>query len=123
MVCGTGIDLWRQQRDDGSIYLSEARYLKDGVLHGYEWWMNEDQRTVHGEMHYNGRGFHGIWREWNNQGRLRRGFPQYYVNHQKVTKKRYLKACETDPTLPPFRSEDNDPAREFPPEIAKELQF
>jgi len=122
MVHGTGIDLWRQHRGDGSVYLSEARYVVKGIVHGFDWWINEDQTTVHIERCFNDQGLHGIWREWNDRGRLRRGFPQYYINNEKVSKRKYMKACEIYPTLPRFCVEDNEPARVFPPEIARSLQ-
>ncbi len=45
---GTGVDLWRQKKNwgNGCTYLSEARYIKDGKWHGFEWWLNEDQKSV-----------------------------------------------------------------------------
>ncbi len=121
MVRGTGIDLWRCQREDGSVYLSEVLYSRDGVSDGFAWLINEDQRTLCMERHFGLGGYHGIFRVWNSKGRLSRGYPQYYVHHEKVTKRKYVKACETDATLPRYRSEDNEPARSFPPDIAKEL--
>lgn len=123
MTHGTGLDLWREQREDGSVYLSEVRSCKDGHCHGFGWDINEDQESVHKELHFSSSGlWHGICREWNARGRLCRGYPQYYVNNKKVTKRQYLLACKDDPTLPPFRVEDNSPSRVFPPEIAKHLR-
>ena len=122
MVQGTGIGLWRDQREDGSVYLAEAHFVKDGCIRGFEWFINEDQRTVYIERSFNESGVHGIWREWNERGRLSRGFPQYYVDNEKVTRRQYLRACKTDRTMPPFRDAENDPARVFPREIAKELR-
>jgi antitoxin component YwqK of YwqJK toxin-antitoxin module len=121
MVHGTGIDLWRWVRPDGSISLSEVRYYKDGHRHGFEWWINWDQQQVSEEQHFREGEPHGIHRDWNVRDRLSRGFPKYYVNGRKVTKRQYLAACKTDATLPPFRVEENDPARTFPPEIQREL--
>ena len=118
---GMGVDLWRCQRDDGSVYLSESRYLKNGFVCGFEWFINEDQKRVDSECHWNGKGLHGICRGWNDHGRLRRGFPQYYVNNTKVTKRQYFKAYEADPALPPFRVEDNMPVRVLPPEVKRSL--
>src|SRR5215212_1903948 len=46
MEYGTGLDLWWQYREDGSAYLSEARYVKDGDRHGFEWWIDWDQTSV-----------------------------------------------------------------------------
>lgn len=122
MVRGTGIDLWRQRREDGSICLSEVLHLNGGHRHGFEWWLNEDQRTVYIERHWRESMWHGIYREWNEAGRLRRGFPQYFVSGAQVTKRQYLKACASDPTLPPFRQQDNSPSRAFPPKVVKHLR-
>jgi antitoxin component YwqK of YwqJK toxin-antitoxin module len=121
MVRGTGIDLWRWVRPDGSIALSEVRYYKDGERHGFEWWIIWDQRNVSEEQHFLEGQPHGIHRDWNLRGRLRRGFPKYYVNGQRVTKRQYLAACKRDATLLPFRAAENEPARTFPPEIQREL--
>jgi hypothetical protein len=116
---GTGVDLWRQKNDfgNGLQYLSEARYLRDGKFHGFEWWINEDQRSVWQERHFKFDKLHGIERDWNSEGRLRRGFPRYWVEGVRVAKRQYLRACIKDPSLPRFLDSDNRPVREFPPEI------
>ena len=126
MMQGTGIDLWRGVRDDdeqaeGPFYLAEAHYEKDGHLHGFTWWLNEDQKTVFCEEHYFDKMRHGIFRQWNVKGRLCRSYPQYYVKNEKVDKRKYLRACRDDESLPGFVESDNKPARVFPPEIQKHL--
>jgi antitoxin component YwqK of YwqJK toxin-antitoxin module len=121
LVHGTGIDLWWGEREDESICLAEVHHMKDGSPHGFEWWVNDDQRSVWQERHWKERTLHGIERVWNLQGRLRRGYPRYWVDGQKVTKRQYLRACKTDEALPPFRAEENAPERTFPPEIRTEL--
>ncbi|MDI1475132.1 hypothetical protein [Polyangium sp. y55x31] len=121
MVRGTGIDLWWQLRSDGTRHLSEARYLRDGHREGFEWWIEEDERRVYEESHFRKGLLHGIERQWNRKERLRRGYPKYWVNGKQVSKRAYLAACKRDPTLPPFREEDNAPERQFPPEIVKVL--
>jgi hypothetical protein len=118
---GTGIDLWWQDWPDGSVYLAEVHYMQNGQAHGFEWWLNEDQRTVHTERRWLHGNQHGIEREWNARGRLSRGYPRYWVNGERVTKRQYLKAAAPDPSLPPFRPKENDPQRTFPAEIAKHL--
>lgn len=123
MKRGTGIDLWRDQREDGSPYLAEAVYWKDGHWAGFQWFINEDQRTVYIERCWLNGQLHGVYREWDSRGRLDRGYPQYFVAGKQVTKRDYVKACAADPTLRPFREEDNEPARTFPPEIARHLGF
>lgn len=121
MEHGTGIDLWRSGCGGEQPALSEVRYYRDGQRHGFEWWLNGDQRSVYEEGHYANGQPHGILRQWNSQGRLRRGYPQYYVNGERVTKRQYLRASQRDPSLPRFSPEDNLPARTFPPEVAQHL--
>ncbi|MDI1451487.1 hypothetical protein [Polyangium sp. 6x1] len=121
MVRGTGIDFWWQLRGDGARYLSEVRYLRDGHREGFEWWLEDDERRVYEESHFRKGLLHGIERQWNRNGKLRRGYPKYWVNGKQVSKRAYLAACKRDPTLPPFRESDNAPERQFPPEIVKEL--
>jgi hypothetical protein len=118
MKHGTGIDLWWcESFETGLPYLSEARYLKDGKWHGFEWWLNEDQKSVGHERHFWNNQMHGIERTWSWHGRLRRGYPRYWVHDVRVTKRQYLRACVQDPTLPSFRETDNRPQRKFPPEV------
>lgn len=124
MEHGTGIDLWWNQRSTGrSWYLSEVLYCKEGMPNGFEWWIDEDQRSVYIEQHWRIGQFHGIAREWNLSGRLHRGFPAYFIDGKRVTKRQYLRASQADPSLPPFRPKDNRPARQFSPEIAQHLRF
>jgi antitoxin component YwqK of YwqJK toxin-antitoxin module len=107
---GTGIDLWYSAKG----VISEERYLKDGERQGYERWWNGDNKTIYREQHFQNGREHGICREWNQKGSLRRGFPQYYVNGEKVMKAKYLKACIQDKTLPKFQEIDNCNYREIP---------
>lgn len=121
MIRGTGVDLWRQPRDRGKPYLSEVLYLKNGRPHGFEWWLEEDQKRVFIERHWKDGELHGIEREWNGERHLSRGYPKYHVAGKQVTKRQYLKAGSLDSTLPPFRLQDNKPGRRFPSEIEKHL--
>jgi hypothetical protein len=118
MKHGTGLDLWWQVGfENGKPYLSEARYVKGGKWNGFEWWLNEDQKSVWEESHFRDDRLHGIQRSWNCHGHLCRGYPRYWVNDVRVTKRQYLRACAKDPTLPRFREADNRPQRKFPPEV------
>ena len=119
MKHGTGVDLWRARSGwgHGAPYLSEARYIQDGKWHGFEWWLNEDQRSVWQERHFQFDQLHGIERQWNSTGELKRGFPRYWLHGARATKRQYVRACASDETLPPFRLSDNRPRRRFPLEI------
>jgi hypothetical protein len=119
MKHGTGLDLWRQKMNwgTGRVFLAEARFIKEGKWHGFEWWLNEDQKSVHDEHHFWENLQHGVQRSWNNKDRLRRGYPRYWVNNKQITKREYLRASANDPNLPPFRESDNRPRRKFPPEV------
>jgi len=112
LVRGVGLDLWC---DTWSKTLSEERYWSDEGKVGYKRQWNEDEATIWQEYFVlQGTGYHGVWREWNAKGRLRRGFPRYFVSDGKVTRRQYLRACKSDPTLRPYRPEDDDPNRELP---------
>jgi antitoxin component YwqK of YwqJK toxin-antitoxin module len=82
MKHGTGADLWYAY--EGCV--AEERYYQDGKLHGYERWWDVDNKTIHQESHFCMNLQHGILREWNSQGKLCRGFPQYFIQGRKVTR-------------------------------------
>lgn len=115
MVDGVGLDLWCDTRTGR---LSEDTYFPGvGELgHQREW--NNDEKTVWEEGFWlSGKGWHGIQRKWNQKtGRLRRGYPQYFVCGEKITKRQYIQACKTDSSLPPYRLEDDAPFRQLPAE-------
>lgn len=118
-VHGTGFDIWRHEREDGSTVISEIHSIQDGVPHGYEWWLTMEQHSVWHERHWQQGTVHGIERLWNTKGHLQRGYPKFWIQDQAVSKRIYLKAAEQDHTLPAFRVEDNRPQRQFPAEIEK----
>lgn len=119
MKRGTGLDLWRCKKDwgDKRVFLAEARFLRNGKWHGFEWWLNEDQKSVHDEQHFWENLQHGIERSWNSNNRLRRGYPRYWIKGKQVTKRDYIRACADDLSLPPFDESDNRPRRKFPPQV------
>lgn len=111
---GVGLDLWCCNLEHT---LSEEQYdPAEGEL-GYRRHWNEDEKTIFEEYffmsHY---AYHGIWRQWNEKGRLRRGFPRYFVRGNQVTRRVYLKDCANDPTLIPYRKSDDSPKRILPQE-------
>lgn len=123
MINGTGVDLWwgetwaRPRRP----YVQEVHFTANGQPHGYEWWLNEDQRSIHRERHWSRGQCHGVEREWNATGTLRRGFPKYFVHGEPVTRAAYLRACATDPSLPALKPKDNRPERSFPAIVSRRL--
>ena len=116
-VRGTGFDIWRFERDDGSIGISEIFSVQDSALQGYEWWLREDQRSVWHERHWQKGQLHGIERMWNDNGKFKRGYPKYWIQGKVVTKRAYLRAAEKDKTLPVYGEKDNRPQRRFPDEL------
>jgi antitoxin component YwqK of YwqJK toxin-antitoxin module len=108
MVRGTGIDRW--YADSG--VLTEERHYVNGQRHGYErWYYCGCEGQLFEEGYYWEGESHGILRQWNDKGRLGRGFPKYFVKGQSVTKRQYLARAKQDTTLPPFQVEDNQPYR------------
>jgi hypothetical protein len=96
--------------------------MKDGNPLGFEWWLNEDGKTISHERHWREGQWHGIERQWNGQGRLRRGYPRYWLGNERVSRAQYLRACGHDASLPKFRKAENLPRRSFPNEIRKALR-
>lgn len=117
LVHGTGYDIWRYEREDGSTGISEIHSLQDNLPHGFEWWLKADQHSVWHERHWQLGQIHGIERIWNDKGRLKREYPKYWIQNQTTGKRDYLKAAEQDKTLPKYRKKDDLPQRRFPNEI------
>jgi len=115
---GAGTEFQWDERTDGTVYPTLARYMLNGHLHGFDWSINEDGILLD-EDHWMDGGWHGIAREWNAKGRLRRGYPCYYLHGKRVNKRQYQRACASDSSLPKFRRVDNESKRKFPPEAAK----
>ncbi|MDA0161270.1 hypothetical protein OM076_13415 [Solirubrobacter ginsenosidimutans] len=118
MRAGTGWDLWRGQRDDGSPYLAEARAIVRGKRHGPEWLIDENQQTVHRESRFAAGLEHGILREWNAERRLRTGYPRFFLFDQEVERDAYEQARTVDFELPAYDEQDDFPARRFPSVVA-----
>lgn len=112
MVNGCGLSLWC---DNCTGAFAEETYFPREGERGYKRMWNDDEKTVREEEVW-GPGRGSILRQWDARERLRRGFPQFFLGGEKVTKRQYLRACEDEPTLPPYRPEDDDPHRELPAE-------
>jgi hypothetical protein len=109
---GTGLDVWRDRRRDGRVYVSEIRTLRRGLRHGFEWWLFG--RRLFSEAHYVEGKRHGIERSWSAAGTLERGYPRYWIRDVRVSRRRYLAARAADPNLPPYRARDGSGRRRLP---------
>lgn len=114
---GTGYDIWRQENEDGKIYVTEIHTLKDGLPHGYEWWFASEKKDLFHERHWQSGKLHGIERVWNHIGKLKRGYPKFFISDQLVSKQKYIKATFADGSLPKYFNEDNSPYRKLPLEL------
>lgn len=123
MQHGTGTDLWWQvsEEDPEIVTLTEVMPLVAGCPHGVQWWLHEGRLTL--EVCWREGARHGVERCWNLRGRLRRGWPKYWIQDAQVDRRRYLRAAAKDPSLPPARREDDAPDRVFPEEIQAALRF
>ncbi|MBI5354545.1 MAG: hypothetical protein HZB50_18040 [Chloroflexi bacterium] len=114
---GTGLDIWRQEDERKGVFVSEVHSLQDGVPHGYEWWFASSQHDLMHESHWQRGKLHGIERVWNRKGKLRRGYPKFFIEDQVVSKQKYVKMALLDTTLPILQEKDNLPYRNMPSEI------
>ncbi len=121
LVHGTGYDIWRWEWWEGFAPVSEVHSMRDGNPHGYEWWLDADQRSVHHERHWYEGKPHGVERMWNSEKKLRRGYPKYWIHGDPVTKRQYLSAAKLDKSLPRFLKKENSCRRRFPQIIRKTL--
>ena len=117
---GTGFDIWRNLREDGTPYVAEIQTYRDGFFDGFTWWFNED-RSVWWEWHWRQGAQHGIERQWNDHERLARGWPKYWIDGNQVDKRRYVRAVRRDSSLPPFRDADQAPLRALPRDLQELL--
>lgn len=113
MKNGVGLDLWCDE--DGN--LSEELYWPRENELGFKRLWNEGNTSVRLEESWLADfGWHGILRKWNGNGRLCRGFPQFYVRGQRLTKRRYLLLWKSDKAIPPYLPEHDQPSRMLPQE-------
>ncbi|HEY5788282.1 MAG TPA: hypothetical protein VIT65_26290 [Microlunatus sp.] len=118
---GTGVDLWRAERPDGSVYLVEARYMVSGERHGFEWVVAEDQEALVREGRFAAGVEHGIFREWDDSA-LNPSFPIFYLLGRAVGRDEYGRARRIDPGLPDYRAADDRPERAWPVSVGAQLR-
>lgn len=105
---GTGVDYWC----DDAGELAEEHPMVDGKPSGWErWWSG--RRSVYIETKWLRGEMHGISREWRD-GKLERGYPRFFIRNARVSKRKYVAAARSDPTLPPYDPRDDRPARALP---------
>jgi hypothetical protein len=120
---GTGIDFWWLEtfRKPRRLFVAEVHFMFKGRPHGYEWWLNDDERSVWSESHWANGELHGIERRWRGR-RLEPGYPRFFVLGERVSRSAYARACVEDLSLPTFFPEDDQPRRVFPPAVAHRLE-
>jgi antitoxin component YwqK of YwqJK toxin-antitoxin module len=107
MKMGTGMDLW--WGDSRQKFPTEERSYMKGLHHGFErWWCRKNE--IFQELHYRHGVEHGVFRQWTS-GKLKRGYPKFYLSGKKVTKRAYIAASNHDATLPPYLDKENSPRR------------
>ncbi len=117
---GTGFDIWRNQDEEGKVVIAEIHSLLNGKLHGFQWWLNPDQKTVLGERHWNNGYLHGIERHWLESGRMAENYPKFYIDDREVPKNIYIQEQRRDGALPVYDPREDQNARTFPQSIADE---
>jgi len=119
IIHGTGFDVWRQENEDKTVFVSEIHSLHDGFPNGYEWHFASSKQDLWHESHWSMGKRNGIERIWNNKGKLRRGYPKFYIADRAVSKQGYRNITLTDKSLPIFQEIDNLPFRNFPRAIKR----
>lgn len=112
-VRGRGTDIWM-----GCGAVSEVRHVVDKRLHGQVRW--GDPRRPWEEEHYRRGLRHGILRRWED-GALRKGFPQFYLDDVQVSRRAYEKAQVRDGSLPRYDPRDDANRRPMPPVVRDAL--
>lgn len=106
-VHGRGTDLWMSC---GRV--SEVRELVDGVPHGLVRWGDPEEPSEEGYFDRGRR--HGIFREWETNGRLRKGFPRFFLRDARVSRRAYELAQAKSSSLPPYIAREDANDREMP---------
>lgn len=104
---GKGLDVWITNGE-----LSELRELHGSVPHGVERW--GDPSYPEEEGHYLNGKRAGIFRRWRGV-HLEKGFPQYFVDGDEVSRAKYLRERLRNPKLPPDRRKDDSRTRPLHP--------
>lgn len=111
---GRGVDFFGDREGIG-----EHREMRAGQRHGIERWGGTAPWLE--TWFFDGRP-HGITREWQpDTDTLKDGFPRFHIDGEQVTRDAYLAACADDPTLPPYRAEDDEPTRPEHPALTDAL--
>ena len=115
-VRGRGTDIWMGCGPAGEV--SEMRGILDRQLHGLVRW-GHPQRPWEEEHDWRGKR-HGISRKWDD-AKLVRGFPQFFVHDEQVSRRAYAAAQAKDASLPPYDKRDDVNRRPIPPVVRAAL--
>ena len=110
-VMHEGTGLWLSHDRHGALHGS-CDYV-GGERHGAERFWREGRLTY--ERHFRRDVVHGITRKWDEEtGVLSRDDSHCVLDGEPVSWRDYENACQHDPTLAPYRPEDDEPIRELP---------
>jgi len=114
-VRGRGVDIWVSC---GKV--TEVREMAEGVPHGLVRWGNparpwEEEHFFHGQRH-------GVFRQWEPDGSLRKGYPHFYLRDTRVSRRKYEAARAKDESLPEYRATDDSNRRTIPQVVREALE-
>ncbi len=121
MEAGSGWDLWWQTFTGSSPILAEARCYRNGRRCGDEWWFLSADRLSAAACFWDDLRHGAEWR-WGGSGNVERGFPRFWLQDQRVTKRVYLRAAKTDGRLLVPDVCDSEPWRTFPEVVCNAIQ-
>jgi hypothetical protein len=110
-VHGSGVDLWA----DGTE-ITELREHRNNHRHGVERWGHpvfpyEENYFLEGRRA-------GVFRRWDGLA-LEKGYPQYFVDDEEVTRAEYVRARRRHPDLPRDNRRDDTRARRVHPSLRR----
>ena len=108
-VHGRGIDVWMSC---GRV--TEVRTTYNGIPDGLVRW--GDPSRPDEEEHFALGKRHGVFRSWED-GKLRPGYPMFYVEDLEVSREAYLSARAIDSGLPLYNESDDANERSMPPAV------
>jgi hypothetical protein len=110
-VQGSGVDLWANGTE-----ITELRVHRNNHRHGVERWGHpllpyEENYFLEGRRA-------GVFRRWDGLA-LEKGYPQYFVDDEEVTRAEYVRARRRHPELPRDDRADDERARRLHPSLRR----